>query len=290
MIDSVSIQERIKVLPPLSHSASRLLSVMGRRYHQVTDIVNVVEHDSALTAAVLRMVNSAAFSLSREVLTVKDAVAYLGDTKIVSIAMAATGGDIFNAELKGYRGSRGDLGRHCLYTALVSRELARHSRGGVDPGVAFTSGLLHDIGKAMISDFLGDSTDDILASLENKELPDYRAAEQKHLGTDHCEAGYEMANHWGLPFALRVGIKYHHTPFDAIGEEKPMAHVIHLADMLVMMQGHGTGADTLYYSLDSGYLEFVKIPTGELEQVVLNLQDEFQRTAELLFGEAPEPD
>jgi HD-like signal output (HDOD) protein len=154
----------------------------------------------------------------------------------------------------------------------------------VNPGVAFTSGLLHDIGKAMISDFLQNDIEDILTSLEHRELPDYRTAEQKYLGTDHCLTGYEMANHWHLPFPLRIGIKFHHTPFDAVGAEKPMAYVVHLADMLVMLHGYGTGADTPHYSLDRSYKEFVKITDDELEQVIPGLQDEFDNTAAILFS------
>ncbi len=288
MIDATSVEERVKVLPPLSPGASRLLGVMGRRDHDIAEVVQAIECDSALTASVLRFINSASFALCREVTTVKEAVAYLGDTKVISVAMAASGGDLFNAELRGYLGTRGSLGRHCLLTAMIARQLARFTRGRVDPGIAFTSGLLHDLGKAIISDYLQGEAEEILAGLKQDEIPDFLAGERDVLGVDHCEVGSQIANHWSLPFSLRVGMKFHHYPAEAIGDEKPIAYVVHLADMLAMRAGCGTGADTLHYALDRSYQEFVKIQHAELPQIMSDLEVEFQAVSAALFGEAEE--
>lgn len=284
MLDSMTIQERVKVMPPLSTGAGELLSVMTRKNRELDTIVSAIERDSALTAGVLRMVNSAAFALTREIRTVREAVAFLGELKIVGIAMAAAGKDTFNDELTGYRGSRGDLGRHCLLAAMTARELCRFTRGAVDAGVAYTSALLHDIGKVIISDYLDRATDAIFASLQNESMPDFRAAEQKFLGTDHCDCGYEIANEWNLPRELMVGIKYHHIPGDAEPQDQPLAYVVHLADMMTIMHGVGTGIDTQHYSLDRSYVDHVRVSDEELEGLVPGLQEEFEGTAGVLFG------
>ncbi|MFH1845904.1 MAG: HDOD domain-containing protein [bacterium] len=285
MLDTVNIENTIKVLPPLSASAGQLLTVMAKQDRKIQEIVSVIEHDSALTASILRMVNSAAFGLRREIATIKEAVTLLGDTKITSLALASLGDGLMNKELQGYQGSRGDLGRHCLYTALVARELARHTRGRVDPGVAFTAGLLHDLGKAIISDFLVDRLDPLIHLLQTAGTADHLDAEKELLGTDHCDTGYELANHWHLPFVLRVGIKYHHLPAFALGDEKPMVYTIHLADHLTMRHGHGTGIDSELYRLDSGYLEFVKLSLDELTAVPGLVEKEFLKTAAVLYND-----
>ena len=284
MLDSGTIQKKINDMPPLSDGAHEMLAVVAGKEHEPEDIVTAVERDSVLTASVLRVVNSAAFALAREISTVKDAVAYLGDMKVVGIAMAAAGKATFNTELKGYRGSRGDLGRHCLLTAMTARELTRHTHGAVDPGIAYTAGLLHDIGKVIISDCLDQVAADIFASLDNETMPDFRAAEQHFLGTDHCDAGHEVGNEWSLPYPLLTGIKYHHLPAEAEACDRPLAYVVHLADMVVMNHGVGTGMDAEHYHVDRAYIDHIRIEEDELEELMPRLEADFARTAGALFG------
>jgi len=87
-VDTQEILESVKSVPALSPGASQLLNVIGGGDYNVADIVKVIENDSALTANVLKVINSAAVGLRREVNTVHEAVAFLGDTKIIGIALA----------------------------------------------------------------------------------------------------------------------------------------------------------------------------------------------------------
>lgn len=287
-VDTKEILESVKSVPALSPGATHLLSVIGAGDYEVSDIVKVIENDSALTANVLKVINSAALGLRREVNTVHEAVAYLGDTKIIGIALASSSGDTFNKELVGYHGDRGDLGRHCLWVALAARELARHTDGAVDGGVAFTAGLLHDIGKAVISDFMVDLVPDILAEVGEDPGTDHLNAEQALMGTDHCEVGGALAARWKMPMTLIEGILYHHRPADAPEKARPMAYVIHLADTLAMMQGFSTGVDALQYTFDPVYTDYVKLTSQELEGLALDVQIDYRATAEALFGDEQE--
>jgi putative nucleotidyltransferase with HDIG domain len=282
------IIDSVKNVPALSPGATQLLGVIAGSDYDVADIVKVIENDSALTANVLKVVNSAAMGLRREIVTVHEAVAYIGETKVVGIALASSTGDTFNAALPGYHGDRGDLGRHCLWVAIAARELARHTIGVVDPGVAFTAGLLHDIGKAVISDFMADLVDAIIEDVDESPDVDHLAAEKKNLGTDHCEIGAALARHWKMPETLVKSIEHHHRPAEAPDEVRAMAYVIHLADTLAMMQGFDTGVDSLQYKFDPDYSTFVTLETLELEGLSLDVQVDFKGTAEALFGDEQE--
>jgi putative nucleotidyltransferase with HDIG domain len=219
---------------------------------------------------------------------VHQAVAFLGDTKIIGIALTSSGGETFNAELRGYAGNRGDLGRHCLWVAIAARELARHTGGRVDKGVAFTAGLLHDIGKAVISDFMVELAPRIVARASDDAFGDHLEAERQVMGTDHCEVGCGLARHWKMPESLISGIMHHHRPDQAPEEYRAMAYVIHLADTLAMMQGIGTGLDDMQYELKSDYIDFVHLDASGLEGLALDTQFDFKATAEALFGEDQE--
>ncbi len=287
-INSEEILESVKSVPALSPGASQLLDVLGSGQYEIPDIVRVIENDSALTVNVLKVVNSAAMGLRREMESVHQAVAFLGDTKVIGIALASAGGETFNAELAGYHGDRGMLGRHCLWVAIAARELARHTDGLVDRGVAFTAGLLHDIGKAVISDFMVDLVPKIMEKCGPETEPDHLGAEREVMGTDHCEVGYRLARHWKMPESLIAGIEHHHQPAEASEEFRAMAYVIHLADTLAMMQGVGTGMDDLQYKFDVRYEEYVKLDTNALDGLALDVQIDFNATAEALFGTVQE--
>ncbi len=283
-VSSEEILKTVKSVPALSPGASQLLDVLGGGQYEISDIVQVIENDSALTVNVLKVVNSASMGLRREITSVHQAVAFLGDTKVIGIALASAGGETFNAKLAGYHGDRGMLGMHCLWVALAARELSRHTDGLVDKGVAFTAGLLHDIGKAVISDFMVDLVPAIMKSAGQETEPDHLRAEQEIMGTNHCEVGCQLARQWKMPESLIAGIEFHHTPVDAPEEYRAMAYVIHLADTLAMMQGVGTGVDDMQYKFDVDYEKYVKLDSGALEGLALDVQIDFNATAEALFG------
>ena len=282
MIDPKELVEKVRNIKPLSEATRKLLVLMGQPNHQIRDLVRIVENEPALTANVLRVANSATFALNRKLATLAEAASYLGYMHIVGIALATSGQEVYNAELKGYDGSRGDLGRHCLWTALAAKELAGLA-DDVHQGIAFTSALLHDIGKVVISDFLPDYAAEMAQRLESADVSDYLAAEQEVLGTDHCAVGCLLAEHWQLPESLQMGIAHHHSPREADAEWQAAVYVVHMADMMAMMSGHGTGTDAILYALDSHYADHVSITPDQLDAMMLDLQVEFQRTAPLLF-------
>ena len=280
IIDPDDVTMAITSLRPMSAGSGRLLALMAEAERATSDVVQVIETDPALTANVLRTVNSAAMGLRREITTIQEAVAYLGDTRIVGIALASAASDVFGAELNGYHGQRGDLGRHCLWSAIAARELAPHTGGVVDPGTAFTAGLLHDIGKAVISDFLADATADAPLVAEGDHLD----LEQDTMGTDHCTVGAAIARHWRLPATLVHAIAHHHRPADAPADQRALAYTVHLADTLAMMFGRSTGVDALQYELDPGYSDHVELDQGGLEALALDVHLDFRATADAIFG------
>ncbi|WP_051327320.1 HDOD domain-containing protein [Desulfatibacillum aliphaticivorans] len=282
------IKDSIAKVKPLSQSAVRLMSIMADPDHTVAQIAAVVESDPILTGNVLRVVNSPAFGLRAKISTVARAVSYTGGNMVVGLALHLCASGIFNNPLDGYESQRGSLWRHCLFTAIASREIARFSDGKADPEVAYTAGLLHDIGKAVMSAPLGDSARKIVAIADKGEMPDFVAGEAKAVGTDHPEVGEAIAIHWSLPGPLREVIRHHHAPSKAKEEYRTLVYAVHLGDFIAMMSGTGTGADTMLYLLDHDYRNFVDISAAELEKVILDAGQEYQQVVESMFGSEEE--
>ncbi len=284
-IDQEAIRKAVENTPLLSPNASLLLRLTAEPDHDLADVVNVVRFDSALTARVLRVVNSAAFSLMNTVHSIDRAISYLGEKMVVGIAIADSAGKLFEKSLAGYESARGTLWSHDLCCAFASREVARFARQEFSVDLAFTGGLLHDIGKAILSDFLQGTSQKVLEGIDRGELEDYLKGEAEILGLDHALIGYEIAKTWELPESLQKTILYHHRPGEAEEALRPLVYAVHLGDLIAMMSGHGTGSDSMQYPLDQGYTDYFDVSSDTLAQIMLTTQEEFKKAEATLAFE-----
>lgn len=281
-ISQEELQKIVKSVPMLSASASLLLQLTAQADHDLADVINLVKTDANLTARVLKVVNSAAFSLINNITSVDRAVSYLGERIVVSIAIGDCAGKLFKKELSGYEAVGGDLWKHDLRTAIAAREVVVQSGAEISPELAFTAGLLHDIGKALISDYLQGTVPEAVELITAEEGLDYLDAEEKLVGFDHTRAGYELAKEWKLPDELAEVILHHHDPARASEEYRPLVYAVHLGDNIAMMGGFGTGADSLRYKLDPQYTDYIKIGPKTLANIMLTVDMEFEKLEESL--------
>jgi len=247
-------------------------------------VARIIECDSALTARVLTVVNSAAFALAEPITTVARAVMYLGDKIVLGIALDFCTQGLLQKPLEGYCSERGMLWEHNLRTAIAAKAVARLATREISPDVAFTGGILHDIGKLVLSDFLKDTTAEVVHELDAGQLPDYLAGEDEKLGLNHCTVGQEMARAWKLPAPFPEIIRYHHRPQKAPAQCRGVVYAVHVGDILAMMGGTGTGSDTMAYQLDDHIDEVFSIAADTLARLLSGVEDEFSRTKALLFG------
>ena len=276
------IRAKIKKMPLFSNSAMRLLEVTNDPKHDLQDVVKVLEADNVLTAQVLKAVNSAAFALVEPVHSISRAASFLGDKTIVGLAIGHSQGQVYQRELDGYESPAGALWEHSLRAAIAARELAAYTNGVVSPEVAYTAGILHDIGKSVISEFLGGNAKSMLEFTDASQEHDFLGAERDAIGIDHCAAGAELATHWRLPKEFREVCAHHHAPGAAEIHMRPLVYVVHLGDAVAMMGGSATGADGMQYRLDDGYAEFVKMDGDTLSTIMLKVLLEFEKTKSML--------
>ncbi len=280
-----TIANRVSNIPLLSHVASQLLAILGGSDHSMQDVVKIVETDISLTAQVLRVANSAAFYRGQDVTTVSNAILNLGEKMVTGVALGSCASRVFNSPLEGYESPSGELWNHSLRTAIASREIAAVTAVSVSTDIAFTAGLLHDIGKSIISEFLIDTADEMLSKCDNGLHDDFLAAEKEQIGTDHAMIGYKLACHWNLPEPISAVILNHHHPNDAEEEYKELVYIVHIGDILAMMGGTGTGIDTLFYKIDERYEEYISMQSDSIPQILLTVQEEFERTKTAVFSE-----
>lgn len=269
------IVKRIDDMPKVSDAPLRLLRAISGEEFGAREIVQIVESDITLTAKCLRIVNSAAYSLPRKISSIQQAVVLLGAQIIVNIALAEAFKSVFNAPLKGYISDPEEFWKHSTRCALGAKIIARELRRDVHPDLAYTAGLLHDIGKAIISEFLEEYQQDLMVEMNQTEDKDFLAIEQKLLGTDHTRVGAKMAEKWKFPEVLIQSIRYHHHLGEAKKEHLPLVAIVHVADLLAMMSGHGTGMDSLAYAIDPRATALLNITEERLPKIIFEIDVEY---------------
>lgn len=222
---------KINELPPLPAVAIELLKSFDNDDIDTATIARQIGRDQALTAKTLRIANSSFYGLTGKVSSIPDAIAILGFRTIRSLVTASA----IASTLPTAKSSQFDyraFWSHSTGVALAARLLAK--RLGQAPESAFTAGLLHNLGCLLLAACFPHEYDAALRFRSEHDCP-LLEAEQKALGIDHTAAGDQLAKAWHFPASLRSAIAEHHSP--QVGAADPVAHIVHIADILV----HGLG-------------------------------------------------
>ena len=136
----------------------------------------------------------------------------------------------FEQSSLGYSLCKGGLYHHAVGCAQVAEALARKTEK-VSPQKAYTAGLLHDIGKVVLDQYVAPAYPLFYRrAMEGSE--NVQEVEKRLLGTDHTRVGQMLAKQWSFPDSLVHTVRYHHSP----GKESPhtlLATVVYLADLLL---------------------------------------------------------
>lgn len=270
------ITQQVNNMPKVSEAPYRLLRAMSDENYQTDDIIKIVESDVTLTTQCLKVVNSAAFGLRNKISSIKQAVVLLGGSTIVSIALSQTFSSLFSSPLQGYISEKEEFWSHSNRCALGAKILAKKLVHTVNADLAYTAGLLHDLGKAIISDYLEKFHDDLLQELKIDHHTEFLKMEQRYLGTDHTIVGEKIARKWQFPDPLVFSIRYHHEVEKAPREYQTLVSMIHVSDIMAMMSGMGTGVDSLVYSLDPIALKLLNIQDEtQVENILMEIDMEY---------------
>jgi putative nucleotidyltransferase with HDIG domain len=217
----------VQDLPSLPAVVMELLSSIEQEDIDISVLAKKVSYDQALTAKTLRLANSSTYGLQVKVTTIQQAITFLGfQTTRNLITAAAITGCFPSGRCVGFH----DKGfwRHSIATAACARALARRMRFNQD--IAFTAGLLHDIGRLVLVTGHPDAYAQVVA-WHAQHGGEWQDAERAILGIDHVDAGVALADHWNFSSTMRQAIAYHHAP-DIHGAGF-LATIVHVANAIV---------------------------------------------------------
>ncbi|WP_061213253.1 HDOD domain-containing protein [Syntrophomonas wolfei] len=267
-----SIVEAVNELPALPHIVVKIMQLSEDPDSTVQDISNVLNQDQAMTARVLRLANSAFFGFPRRISTVTDAIVFLGFKTIRSIVLAVSVSNILDREIEGYALEHGELWRHSQCSAIAARMIARKCKfGSLD--LAYTAALLHDIGKVILNDHMKEAYHEVVARVDENNIS-FMEAENEVFGFNHAQVGARVAEKWNLPPELVESIALHHSPQDALLNQR-LTSIVHLADAICVSMGIGIGIDGMLYPLSDEALKLLDFDEIEVEKTISELVDVF---------------
>jgi putative nucleotidyltransferase with HDIG domain len=221
--------------PPPPTVLLQVLSELDNRGGSAKSLASIVSSEPVLAASLLRAANSAATGLVRRIMSVDEAVAYLGHSTIRGLMLRMQLAKLLPSDGKGGYDSD-QLWKHSLAVGQVAAHLARRL-GDVDTGLVSTIGVLHDIGKLAMNSLFPAAVAQLFAGGGPSD-ESFLARERRLFGGDHAFVGSMLASQWKLPPELVDAIRYHHCPSDASLASMPVelrraTRLVHVANQLV---------------------------------------------------------
>ena len=233
--------DRVGDLRSPPQSVSRLLELLPRADVDSDEIVGIIERDCVLTAKLLALCNSAAFGFASEISSVGQAVLQLGSREVGRLVLSLSFGSRLAKPLPGYAIGGRELLVHSVLTGKLAEQIIPHCAVEFEPSVAYTAGLLHDIGKAVLEQALDEPTQARIRRLIEGEAMPRLEAERAVLSCDHAELGRALLGRWRIPEAIVEAVGNHHAP--PLEQGPRLSCLIHLANCLAHEIGSAPGWD-----------------------------------------------
>lgn len=266
---------KVKDLPPISTVVTRAMEMILDPEVSINRLQLLISSDQALSAKILRIVNSAMYSLRREVSTLSHAITVLGLETVKSVIMAASVERVFQAAK--------DLGTklmtdHSWGTALACRAIARRVRYA-SLEEALVCGLMHDIGKPVLMQNVECRYQEIVSAVYGGNS-NFHQQELLAFGFSHAHVGALLARKWNFPPQLAEAVGYHHSPM-AAPTHKQLACIVNLADFFMIWMGIGFEKNKDLALEKQTSAEFLKLNEPALNALATEIESLIKATANM---------
>jgi HD-like signal output (HDOD) protein len=288
MEKAAHIIRKLRNLPTLPLVIDNLTRVINNPQSCAKDLSEIITKDQALSARVLKIVNSSFYGFPQKIPTVSRAVVILGYNCVKNLALSST---IFNflAENVGIKDfDINSLWNHSLRCAACSRLIASKILHQ-DSEDTFISGLMHDIGKVIFIEYLADQYQQALSKARDDTVP-ICEAERLVIGIDHAELGYMLADKWKLHRVLSNSIRFHHRPLSAQKSCDELSlkiySIVYLANILSKIDCKDISEEDPLKDIDPEVMNLLNIERGWEQRILLELEDEMEKCKVFVEGKS----
>jgi len=218
------IEEYIRKIPSLPTSVVKVLEICNNPNASPSDLNHIISLDPVLVGRVLKLINSAYYSLGQPVTSIVRAIIMLGLNTVKNLVLSTAVIRNLSEQKKSKGLNMEGFWQHSFCVGVSAKFLA--AKRGINPKLReeyFTAGLLHDIGKIPLNavyekDYL------LTLSASDRDRISLNIAEDNTLGFNHCDAGAAIVKAWKLEGTVADVIIYHHSLSDYSGESEDVLY------------------------------------------------------------------
>ena len=262
---------QVSNLPTLPNVVKDICAMVEDKRTGASDIGEVVARDQVLSAKILRLVNSPVYGFPGRISSITHALVLLGFNVVKGLVLSTAVFDTFAQHTCGFW-------QHSLGCAIISRHLAKEL-AMADPEEIMVAGLLHDLGKAVLSFMAPHEFEEALAMAEENHCH-IAVAEREVFGVDHARVASWVAREWHLPDRLCDALAYHHRP-DLAKAGRQTTAVVHLADILTRGMGYGKPGDRAMPTLDHQAFHSLGVSYEQIDGVLEHAEMEYGASADI---------
>lgn len=262
--------ENISTIPTIPSVLKQLSTIIENPKISLNEISHFVSQDPALTTKILQMVNSALYGFPGRISSVNHAVMLLGLNVVKGLLLSVSVFEIMHKAMIGLR-------EHSIGVAIASKLLAR-KKGLKEPEEVFVAGLLHDVGKVILTLSWPEEYDRTVRDAEASGIAIFDA-ERRHFSETHAAVAGWLAEKWHFPAKLCECIANHHRP--QTSSLAPLeTSIVHMADVLVKARGLGYSGDRLVPDVNPKAWETLGLSEEDLREILKELEDSVEQTEE----------
>ncbi|NLK60707.1 MAG: HDOD domain-containing protein [Treponema sp.] len=258
----------IDALPQFPENIARIQKLLNDPDSKLSDIAAHISNDVSLTTDLLKLVNSAAFSLAKKCTSITEAVKLVGIRGIKNLLYSIGSMNILGPSTDEQK----HLWAHSYKSGFFAYNLSRNFlKNRVVTEDAYVCGLLHDLGKIVLSALYPELLEKLESVKKTRNIPD-QVFNTLLTGINHAEIGAALAEKWNFPPALVAAIRFHHLVDQSPLEYRDLTATVNLADLMI----HYQEEDIEFYQIDPEMLRRFNIESEtHLQKICTGFQRAF---------------
>jgi HD-like signal output (HDOD) protein len=269
-----NIERFIRRMPSLSTTLGKVMEICSRTDASPNELNKVISLDPVLTGQVLKLINSAYYSLVNKVTSLTRAITMLGMNTVKNIALSTAIIRTISGAKKSRALPTSKFWAHSIGAGVSARLLGEVKEiPPMEREELFLAGLLHDLGKVPF----GDEYSEVLKVAKVEQLPLVQV-ERDFMGIDHQEVGSMIAEKWKLNTVITECITSHHETKTLTGDLGQQVALIALGNIYANILDHGYAGDPFPHEEDIEYLlHFTDLSWVDFSGIGGRVKEEIQR-------------